>query len=226
MTYDSVQRSGYMQAIKTNSMQAVQKIRSLGPTQISEVESIARSASIFRDETRTATQRLLTPWGEFMSKRIEGGTNIPFEDRMAERQRKLTKDLRRAPTQFELLEGVAVGAGNSNKWISRFATGSRILGPVMTVGQVGMIGSHIYQAAPQDRLRVSATEGFKLSSILLYGSLGSIAGVAVAGLLIASPYGLALGGYAGITYFVASLGGGVAGSMFGGTIADRILGQE
>jgi hypothetical protein len=226
MTYDSNQRGGYMQAIKANARAAVQQIDALGPTRIPEVTSVARSASAFRDAARTATQQTLTPWGKFMSRRIEGNANVPFEDRMTHREAKLTEKLGRAPAEFELLKGVATGAGYSNKWVSRFASGARILGPIMTVGQVGMVGSQVYQAAPEDRLRVAGREGFKLSSNLLYGALGSIAGVAGAGLLLASPLGPALGAYAGITYLAASLGGGIAGGMVGGVVSDRILGPN
>lgn len=71
-----------------------------------------------------------------------------------------------------------------------------------------------------------ATDGFRLSSSLLYGSLGFIAGVAGTGFLLASPFGTALGTYSVITYVAASFGGGSAGSFLGGAVAEDIPGQK
>lgn len=214
-----------MQAIKSTAKSAVADIQRIGPAGIVEVERLARAASEFRDITRAATQNTLTPWGKFMSRKIEGSEAPDFEKRVASRNSKLTTELGRAPTQFEVLKGVAAGAGKSNAVVSYVSNMTRVLGPVMTVGQSAMVASHIWEAAPGQRTEVAMTEGAHLSSSLLYGSVGSILGVAAVGALLVSPVGIGLVGYAGAIYLAGSLTGAVAGSMTGGWVADQLTGN-
>lgn len=51
-------------------------------------------------------------------------------------------------------------------------------------------------------------------------------GVAGVALLLASPAGPFIAGYAGVTYLAATMGGAVAGAHFGSGVASRVLGEK
>ncbi len=217
--YDTKMRFGYMDAIHRSADNAVATINKLGPNNLSAVEKVARQASAFRDATRTATQSLLTPWGEWMSQKIEGKEKISFEDRVKSRESKLTMRTGVTPTVFETYRGVAAGSGYSNPWVTGTAKLTRLFGPAMLALQTTMVVKHVVDAAPGDKMRVGVSEASGLTGGLIGGALGASAGVLGATLLLSTPVGwAALGAYSGLTLLGASFAGGAIGGAYGGSL--------
>ncbi|WEF36027.1 DUF4214 domain-containing protein [Pseudoduganella chitinolytica] len=175
--YDATMRSTYMSTIHKASDAAVASIDQLGAGNTQQIRAIAEEVSNIRNVTRTATQAKLTPWGGYLSRAIEGKTPT-FDQRYDARAAKLVRSGIAQPTEFQILRGVAEGAGKSNPTVTRLTTASRVLGPVAALGGMGMSGYEIYKAAPNDRLRVGVSEGAGMIGGLAGGVFGTTASVA------------------------------------------------
>lgn len=207
-TYDAAQRTKYLRLIKDKSMEGVNRvIIAREANDLAAAETAAKEASDYRNATRTATQKKLSPSGRMLSEALEQDRSWPKV--LADNT---TKALEKKPNgnMFDVYERIASKSGESSKAVTKLAKVSRVLGPIgIAIGVVA--GAHaIYSASPEERPKVAAEE----TGSFIGGMVGSAAGTAVAAAFIASnPVGWAIG---------LAIVGGIIGSWIGGKIGGSV----
>ena len=205
--YETQQRVQYSAQTGRASNEAVARIRvAQQANDINQAREVARIASQYRNDIRTATQNRLGPGGRLMSRRIE--LPRPFGELV---------DRYGGPGRFETYEQVAFKAGVSRPAFRGLVIFGRVAGPAFTIFGVGAAVYNVSRAPLRQRPRVMVQQAGSIAG----GAVGATVGTGVGALGaggIATILGLGSGpaGWLALGLgIVGGLGGGYAGSRGG-----------
>lgn len=238
--WDSYQRGIYSRGNLQRAMERIAALEeALRRDALVEAMDIANDAASARNAAREAAQRRLSPGGRFVSRMIEEGRSI------AELSEKYRRPPRHAPgrnavwlrgklspglpqaaphNRFapNIARNIAIGSGSTNQAMSVMSKIGKPLGIIGTAVGVGIGIYNIINAAPEDRGRVAAGEVGAFVGGAALGTLGTIAGAALVGLLVSNPAGWLVIGASIVVGGIAAYFGAEWGRNIGENIGEWI----
>ena len=216
-TWDSAQRSKYLETIAANSDEAVNTIRQIAADpaltqaeRLAAAEEVAMGVSAERNALRSATQSRLSPGGAILSQAIE--QEHPWAKIYAKYA---------SPNEMQTFEDIARAAGRSSPVMTGLAKFGKVAGPVGLAVGVGASAYEIYEAAPGEGARVAAGE----VGSFVGGAAASTGGMALgagAAAVIGTSLGVATGPIGWAALGLGALGAAAGG--YGGSLGGRWLG--